>query len=132
MDDEELEMDKSRLREIENNLEALIKEHYQLAVDVCASGDNFNERISKLERHYVYQIDENRKISRRVDELELVLPPNQAGLQNVYDEFKLITGNGFFRDYKKHFDAISDTLDNLTKFVMTIEDRIKRLERKVY
>lgn len=44
--------------------------------------DTVNKRIEKLEVNKNYQIDENRKISKRIDELERLIKSNELSENN--------------------------------------------------
>lgn len=47
------------------------------------------ERIARLEAHLNYQIDENRKISRRLDEIESRIESFNIRNDKFYDEMKI-------------------------------------------
>jgi hypothetical protein len=43
-----------------------------------------DKRLRKLEEHYIYQIDENRKISNRIDKLESKIKSIDAYLKDPF------------------------------------------------
>jgi hypothetical protein len=55
-------------------------EDYETAKEIIFSGNNNDERLRKLEEHKKYQIDENRKLSKRVDELEKRISENELDM----------------------------------------------------
>ena len=85
------------------------------------------DRIEKLEFHHNMQIDENRKMSRRVDEMESIMQARYCLQETKEKEM-----SEFLSDYQKRILAIEDFIGQNYKVDMEkISRRVDDLESKV-